>query len=219
MENIQIRSDFALTRDQERRLCQMVRGRGHFDHEGGYVDGEGARHALSAIHFKETQAEGVARGDTTIDSFDGMRFPNGSPFIYLESTGGRLSGWNETRPVIPSAWHYGILLAAEGGEFWFCGLDAHGSSALTGEETLFRVDPVTLDHVRDQVGDLAENLPAEGEFWLSRESLPKITDVPWWGAADAERQVHAAPEERARMTAVLDRIRARIAECEAMPAP
>ena len=219
MDNFRIKSDFALTTDQERRLCQMVRGQGHFDHEGGYLDGDGVRHALSAIHFRERQIEGVARGDTMIDSFDSMRFPKGPPFIYLESAGGTLSGWNETRPVIPSAWYYGILLAAEGGEVWFCGMDTHGSSGLTGDEALFRVDPVTLDHVRDQVGELVENLPAEGEFWISRELLPKVTDVPWWGAADAERQAHAAPEEWARMTAVLDRIRARIAECETLPAP
>lgn len=209
MQDIKVVSALALTEDQEHRLKRMVYGNGHFDHEGGYLDGAGLRHQLAALHFCLSPIPDVSGGESRIVSIDTHHFGKESPYLYLEDRLGKMTGWGEARSAIPSKWHYGVILQDAEGDVWFCGVDEIGHDEITGNEPLRRLSRITPDVVRMENGEILDNLPADGEFWLSEEPEPKVTSIPWWGHLNAE-DAHLREEARAPMRALLDRIQTRI---------
>lgn len=211
MQAIRVHADIPLTEDQERRLKRLVYGQGHFDHEGGFLDASGQRQEVTALHLRLQPLQDIPGGETTLAAIDAHDFGEAPPFLYLEDREGKKTGWNETRSAIASSWHYGVILQDDRGDVWFCGIDAPGPGELTGDEPLHRISAETPELVQEENGDILANLPADGEFWLSKEDPPKVTSIPWWGnlnPADA----HLREEARAPMRALLERIQTRIRE-------
>lgn len=211
MKEIQVHADIPLTDDQERRLKRMVYGQGHFDHEGGFIDAAGQRQEVAALHLCLQPLPETPGGETTLAAIDTHDFGEASPFLYLEDRDGKKTGWKEARGAIASQWHYGVILQDDHGDVWFCGIDAPGSGELTGDEPLRRISAETPEIVLEENGEILANLPADGEFWLSKEDLPKVTSIPWWGNLNPE-DAHLREEARAPMRALLDRIQTRIRE-------
>lgn len=218
MQNIKVSSDIPLTEDQGNRLLLLVYGKGHFDYANCYSDGSGGRHELAALHLRLTPFDAVPGGETTLASIDAHDFGENSPFLYLEDADGHKTGWDDARAAIASRWHYGLILQDDVGDLWFCGIDEISQGEMTGDEPLRRLSSVTPDIVRFQNGEILDNLPADGEFWLSDEPEPKVTSIPWWGNVDPETE-HLREEARAPMRALLDRIQTRIRALRAADIP
>jgi hypothetical protein len=222
---IDVKSDFPLTDDQKRRLVNMVRGNGHFDYRDAYLDGEGMARNLQAIHFVKEPVPGVEGGESLIDSVDALRFET-APFLYLEDEAGGLTGWKVARERTPSRWHYGAIFTDEAGQGWFCGREESTGTRLDGEEPILRrISLETPAHVVAENGPILENMPAEGEFWLSSEDHAVVTSIPWWSGFGGEGDPANDWPERAaslvRENTALARMRERAAglSAEASPAP
>lgn len=222
---IDVKSDFPLTDDQKRRLVNMVRGNGKFDYRDAFLDADGMARTLRAIHFLKEAADGVEGGTTGIDALDGIRFET-SPFLYLEDDAGRLTGWTAAREATPSRWHYGAIFADEAGQGWFCGREESTGTRIVGEDPILRrISLDTPPHVVAENGPILENMPAEGEFWLSSEDPAVVTSIPWWSGFGGEADPANDWPERAaslvRENTALARMRERAADlsAETDPAP
>jgi hypothetical protein len=222
---IDVKSDFTLTDDQKRRLVMMVRGNGHFDYHDGYLDREGMARKIRAIRFVKDPVPGVEGGESLIDAVDDLRFET-SPFLYLEDEAGGITGWKAARERTPSRWHYGAIFTDEAGQGWFCGREESTGTRIDGEEPILRrISLETPAHVVAENGPIVENMPAEGEFWLSSEDPAVVTSIPWWsgfgGDADPENDWPEKTASLIRENAALARMRERAAYLAAdiSPAP
>lgn len=209
---LEIKSDIDLTEDQKVRLERTVYGNGHFDHEMGYADRSGVPKHAVAIHFLSEPMAGKWGSETRIVGLDDIQFRTGhEPHIYIEAEDGSVDGWNHCSGLIKSRWHYGLIMQDDDGGLWFCGTEnSAGGDEITGDEPLKRIDPVTVAMVRQENGEILANLPADGEFWLSNEDLPKVTSIPWWGKIDPT-EPNVREDAAVAMTALLEKVKTRIA--------
>lgn len=207
----QIRSDIPLTEDQQERLERMVYGEGYFDHKSEYTGADGMKKTLKAIHLVRSPLDADG-GRTDLAEIDDIKFASGEePFLYLESQDGSIDGWRSCRGATPSTHQYGLILQDEVGQMWICGPETYTGDEITGEEPLRRISSQTVPMVALQNGLLIENLPAEGEFWISNDLDPTITAIPWWSNFDPD-DPNINDDFREEMRGVLSRISERISE-------
>lgn len=207
---IPVVTDIDLTDDQKDRLVRMVRGNGHFDHNNAFL-AAGERREVAAIRFLSEPIPDVPFAETRIDGVDGTRFDK-TPWLYLEDTEGKVWGWQAARDFTPSSWHYGVIFEDSRGDAWFCGRNEPTGGVVDADAPILRrISLQTPEHVVAENGELCENLPAEGEFWLTGEDLATVTSIPWWspmGHDGTTRQNN--PEAHARDQALIAALRRRV---------
>lgn len=191
-------TDLPINEDQAHRVARMVYGHRAFDLDGRFTGPASPEpQEVAAIHFMSTTPEGaLGAGSTMLDGVDDVRF-DASPTIHIEGADGQLQGHDVCREVLASRHSYGFLMADSDGGVWFadCGFDRKGEQVDQAREApLVRLASGTMPMVELQVGEIAESLPAEGEFTLTEEELPRISYVPWWG--QMEKDVLRVLEER-----------------------
>lgn len=216
------KSDIEMDKDAILAFQRMVVGSLHIDHNGDLSGRDGKPTQLKAIHYRTTAEPGVDGGE--FYGHDAMSHDNlaSAPFFYLEGEDGSIVAFENARPAISSEWYFGILLMDEDGQGWFCGCDdAHltsdGEPAAIdyADAKLIRVSLDTLDIVLKENGELRDNVPAEGEFWISKEDEPNIVSIPWWSSAVASdvdaknltaEQIAYREEDMAKLATIHDRI-------------
>lgn len=214
---ISVISDLGLTGDQPDRLVNMLYGNQHFDHHGQYTPKRGGPDAptltLKTIHFLSRELAGTLDGHSAIDGVDDRRF-DASPFLYLENTDGGMTGWQGACQAVTSEWRYGVAVVDEDGQGWLYCRDTPGGQMMSEADPeqmqLIRISTETSPFVDALNGQLLDNLPAEGEFLISREETPMITSIPWWTRVDPEAE-GLAPGVAEELRGLLDAIQVRIA--------
>lgn len=215
------KSDIEMDKDAILTFQRMVVGSLHIDHNGDLSGRDGKPTQLKAIHYRTTAEPDVEGGE--FYGHDAMSHAKllSAPFFYLEGEDGSMVAFENARPAINSKWHFGILLMDEEGQGWFCGredvkITSHGSAEAEDYENakLFRVSLDTLPIVLSKNGELRENLPAEGEFWISEEEMPNIVSIPWWSLVVSDIDVDKLSSDqigyRAKDIANLEGIKDRI---------
>lgn len=199
-------TDLPITEDQALRVAKMVYGNQSFDLDGQYTAPASPEpQTVQAIHFMSSKPEGaLGAGATVLDGVDDVRF-EACPTIHIEGEDGTLHGHDVCRQFIASRHTYGFLLADSEGGVWLadCGFDRDGSQVDQARAApLVRLANGTVPLVELEVGEVSESLPAEGEFTLTEEELPRISYVPWWGEMDGDvLKVLETRVEEARLAA------------------
>lgn len=199
-------TDLPINEDQAHRVARMVYGHRNFDLDGRFTGPATPEpQHVAAIHFLSATPEGaLGAGTTTLDGVDDVRF-DASPTIHIEGADGKLQGHDVCREVLTSRHTYGFLMADSEGGVWLadCGFDRKGEQVDQAREApLVQLASGTTPMVELQVGEVSESLPAEGEFTLTEEELPRISYVPWWGEMEPEvREVLKERVEEARLAA------------------
>lgn len=217
---IHVNTDFDLNEDQKHRVLGLFRGNGHFDYQDKFKDASGACRECVGVHFLKEPKPGIPGGDSTIDGIDDLRFDR-SPSLYLEDASGALTGWKLAREWTPSSWNFGVIFKDDEGQAWFCGRQSGETKTMDAEAPILRrVSLETPDHVIEQYGPVTDNLPAEGEFWLSHEEIAVVTSIPWWSYISDEtlKVPEIAEHDNAALERMKERVRALAAD-SAEPAP
>ena len=120
------------------------------------------------------------------------------------------------------SWHYGLLFVDDAGQGWFCGYDDPGmvNDGMQADAPVLRkMSLVTTAEVRENCGDLADGLPAEGEFVITDADPGTVTVIPWWSRWLQHRpNWPGGSDDPAREKAVLDAVKARAAAPAPAPA-
>lgn len=216
MNPIEVVTDLDLSEDQKSRVISMVLGNGAFDYEGNFESRDGA-HVLKSIHFMSDPSD-IPGGETSIDGVDDIVFDK-SPHIYLEDEGGKIYGWLNTRELKTSSWHYGVIFSDDEDRLWFYGRDTiDGDRVSLNMPILMRIRTEPSRHVLAENGPLLESVPAEGEFWISKEEDPVVTMISWWsGFAGPDMEGQDFSAEREILTTL--KARAQIMMTASDPAP
>lgn len=220
---LEIETEHDLDDDQKRRVAMMVAGQGHIDHQGGFIDAAGVARTAVKIHFTSmAERHGGLEGSMTeIDGIDGRTF--GAPIhVVIEASDGSLTGLRNATSQIRASWHYGVLFQVDD-QVWFAGHDAlpnHGMSA--DVPVLKRVAAQAMPMPGEEPFLLAEELPAEGEFWLTAEDEAHVVSIPWMSGFGGFPDAHANPDaaeifakEREMHEALIQRVR----DLDVAPAP
>lgn len=222
---ITLTTDFHLNEDQTDRILTMLRANGHIDYEDMYATATGKRARCVAMHFLKEPLDGISGGETTIDSIDDIRFDK-PPSIYIEDAEGALTGWKQAREWIESSWNCGVIFKDDDGQAWFCGRQTVESVSMDSEAPILRrVSLETPEFIFEGYGLINDNLPAEGEFWLSHEEQAVVTSIPWWshcsdGTDPEPFNAEVAENDRAAIERMKLRVRALSAKPEdALPSP
>lgn len=227
--DIEIKSEIDLDDDQKRRVGLMVLGNGHVDHNGRFINqASGESFALSTIHMTLDASRAVEGSATMIDGLDNIRFDT-TCHVILEDEAGGTHGMEQCRGETKASWHFGVLFEVEG-EVWFCGHDTVGQDTPSGPMTsgdapiLKRVSAHGMMQPGEAPFDMIQDLPAEGEMWISQEEEPRVVSVPWWsgyaGAAEPdahEDRVKLATQENGHLDQMRERVQALRSEDEMEP--
>lgn len=202
-QGVVVRSQFPLTEDQRARFLWYLQGEGRIDHRNRYRI-EGETHELAAVHVLRRPLPHVSNGETRMDGLDDLVFAT-PPCLYLQSGTGEIHGWKRAREELRSSWHCGVILADSAGDLWFCGRDQADGSQITADAPILRrISARAADRVCHENGELSENLPAEGEFWITEEDPGTVTLITWWSRLDAETMA-LNPDDRALINAMVAR--------------
>lgn len=219
---INLVTDIPLDDDQKARVLRMAFGNGHVDYENRYRNQDNEACTLKQVHFTTKPIDGVHDGNTTIDSIDAIRFET-PPCLYFEDTSGALTGYRAAREVTQSQWHYGLLFFDDNGDPWFTGRQVPGADDRINaqEPILRRISLETPEMVQHTNGVIGENIPAEGEFWLTDTDPAIVTSIPWWGGfAEEPRPDWPGGIENAEAEKeILRQVRMRVQSLDEEPGP
>lgn len=189
---IDVIAPFELDDDQKRRARDMVYGQGRIDHRSRVETRDRRCCEIAKIHILDALHGDVPGGHSQIDAFDHHRFPD-QAFVYVETTDGEMIGWHDVQAETKSEHAMGLIFADDSGQGWLETWDHNGDP--DPDQPLRRISLETPDTV-DADGDfIRQNLPMDGEFYISREDLPVIVTIPWWGET-MERSVIDAAKAR-----------------------
>lgn len=186
---IDVIAPFELNDCQKRRARDLLYGYGHIDHRGRVETRDRRSCEIAKIHFRDAPLWGVPGAHSTVDSFDGHHFPDAA-FIYLEATDGEMIGWHDVRAETTPEHVMGMIFADEEGQGWLEVWNDLGDPDL--EQPLRRISLETASTISDDPEFIRENLPSDGEFMITREDLPVISSIPWWGETMEQSVVEAA---------------------------
>ena len=215
--DIEVVTDFNLNDDQKQRLASMLAGNGYIDHRGGFIsaDKTGARRAVR-IHLTGDESRAIDGSLTGLDGVDDIHFDRPAHLL-LEDETGEMTGMQAAKGEIGATWCVGVVLNVDG-DVWFCGYDDIGSvpdGTQADAPVLKKISREASDHPGSEPFNL-DDLPMEGEFWISHEQDPHIVSIPWSsgyagyvepGDTNADR-IESRAKERAVLEAITERVRA-----------
>lgn len=218
---IEVVTEHGLDDDQKGRVAAMVLGNGHIDHQGGYVDDAGVSHSAAKIHFTSEAGKyaGLSSTETSIDGIDGRTFTD-PIHIIIEGTDGSMTGMGEAKCLVEARWHYGVIFLVDD-QAWFAGHGTIPNDGMSADvPVLKRIATSASERPGAAPFDIAADLPAEGEFWLTFEDEPHLVSIPWMSGFGGDPQADANPDtvevfakERAIHEALIQRVR----DFEAVP--
>lgn len=188
-QDIEVHSSLDLDDDQKRRVRDMVYGFGRFDYRGQFETRDARVCDVAKIHFLDAPCDRAPGGHSTIEGVDDLRFSD-TAFIYLETPEGEMVGWKDASEVIKCEHVLGMIFADETGQGWFEAWSDLGEPDL--DKPLRRISLETVSGLSPDPEFIRENLPSDGEFLLSREELPVIATIPWWGPTMEQGVIDAA---------------------------
>lgn len=208
---LKVFTDDALDLDEQARSAVSDWAYGNLVHDldGGFtVDGD-TPHYAAALHLTETVPEGgESRGLN-------MQLPGRNPddlvYLLVRDENGELFDHSRCRELIPSRHVTGMIFADPHGDLWIAREPDEGSGdgQVRADWPIHQISKHTHPTVAAGFGEIAEEVPAMGEFIITEEEPARVAWIPWWSGAgsDPENGV-AAPEE----DAILDHFQTRVAE-------
>ena len=191
-QDIEVHSSLELDEDQKGRVRDMVYGQGHFDYRGEFETRDMRICKIAKIHLLNQPYGDTPGGHSQILGVDDLRFSD-TAFIYLETSDGEWIGWHDALAATKVEHVFGMIFADDTGQGWLEVWNDLGEPDL--DQPLRLISLETAGTLCADPEFIRDNIPSDGEFLLSREDLPVITTIPWWGAT-MEHGVIAAAKAR-----------------------